>query len=508
MKKCFSKKFLNCIFLGIFVIVWLFMSFWSLLYASGDDFDYRREPELNINWGNDVVTLESRDQTFIYTIIQLIPEWAENIVFENVLEDELEVVSVDVDIDNITPLIEWQKVMVMIEDPIELYNEEVRINIQSKIRENISDDVLFEKYGDTIVINTATVTIDNDVMDTNMVIVSFPKQEIYEPEIGSILVDKIWMDEDGSELVWPQGVSVEVIAEYGSKGIQTAILTAESPSVRFSSEEEEGGNRYVQEEGVEWYNVIIEQTEEGFKIINQKEPEPEVPETPEEPEPEVPETPEEPEPAVPTPPRIKSSSWGGSVHPKPITPESTQDPEPEHGSPEEERDMHQWAYDNWLTIYKPWEDAKFDHPLTRQQMAKISSIFWAKFLNQKADDSEWKIMECSQYKDLSKLKWEMRWYVIQSCLLWNMWYHYDNVNYIPRFMPYKGVSVAEASVILSRMAWWDKYIKTPKQWYQWHMQAVYDHGLIDDISDPKKEITRWEAFLMMYRLDKLMKKSS
>ena len=166
--------------------------------------------------------------------------------------------------------------------------------------------------------------------------------------------------------------------------------------------------------------------------------------------------------------------------------------------------MHQRAYENWLTIYAPWDDAKFDKPLTRQQMAKISSIFWTKFLNQKADDSERKIIECSQYKDLSKSKWEMRWYVIQSCLLWNMWYAYDGVNLIKKFKPYDKLSVAQASVILSRMAWWDKYILDSKQRYQWHMYAVYDHELIDDISDPSRVITRWEAFTMMYRLSQLM----
>ena len=180
-------------------------------------------------------------------------------------------------------------------------------------------------------------------------------------------------------------------------------------------------------------------------------------------------------------------------------------PSPQNDKESELFDMHQRAYDNWLTIYKPWEKAKFDQPLTRQQMAKISSIFWANFLNQKADDSEWKVYECSQYTDLHKSKWEMRWYVIQSCLMKNMWYHYDNERYIAKFMPYKWVSVAEASVILSRMAWWDKYIMTPKQWYQWHMYAVYDHGLIDDISNPQREVTRWEAFMMMYRLSLLMK---
>ena len=166
--------------------------------------------------------------------------------------------------------------------------------------------------------------------------------------------------------------------------------------------------------------------------------------------------------------------------------------------------MHKRAYDNWLTIYKPWEDAKFDQPLTRQQMAKISSIFWSSFLGQQADDSEWKIMECSQYSDLDKSKWEMKWYVVQSCLLWNMWYQFDNIHYIAKFKPYDKLTVAQASVILSRMSRWDKYILDSKQRYQWHMKAVYDHGLIDDISDPSKVITRWEAFLMMYRLSQMM----
>ena len=167
--------------------------------------------------------------------------------------------------------------------------------------------------------------------------------------------------------------------------------------------------------------------------------------------------------------------------------------------------MHQRAYENGLTIYAPWEDAKFDKPLTRQQMAKISSIFWAYFLGQEADTSEKKVMECSQYKDLSKSKWEMRWYVIQSCLLWNMWYAYDGVNLIKKFRPYDKLTVAQASVILSRMAWWNTYVISPKMWFEGHMYAAYDYGLIDDISDPSRIITRWEAFMMMYRLSQLMK---
>ena len=193
------------------------------------------------------------------------------------------------------------------------------------------------------------------------------------------------------------------------------------------------------------------------------------------------------------------------------------DPEPTHGSADDERpdedisqpedneedDVHAWAYKNGLTRYANMKDARFDDPLNRAEMAKISSIFDTNFLGRTPDES--KESECSSYPDIQKMKWDLHYFVVQSCELKNMWYHYDNERYIPKFMPYKGVSVAEASVILSRMAWWKKYIIGPEKWYQWHMYAVYEHVLIDDTSDPWRHITRREAFTALYRLDKLLK---
>ena len=211
------------------------------------------------------------------------------------------------------------------------------------------------------------------------------------------------------------------------------------------------------------------------------------------------------------------------------------DPEPTHGSADDERpdedchpsaddwtgdiqnpsddipeneggeifDVHKWAYLNWLTKYANIKDARFDDPLNRAEMAKISSIFDTNFLGRTPDES--KEAECSSYPDISKMKGDLHYFVVQSCELSNMWYEYDNVNYIPNFMPYKSVSVAEASIILSRMTWWKKYIIDEWHWYQWHMQAVYDNGLIDDNRDPFRSITRREAFTALYRLDKMLK---
>ena len=171
-------------------------------------------------------------------------------------------------------------------------------------------------------------------------------------------------------------------------------------------------------------------------------------------------------------------------------------------------DVHKWAYENWLTRYANINDARMNDPINRAEMAKISSIFDINFLWKTPDES--KEYECSQYSDISipDLWEELRYFVVQSCELWNMWYSYDNMNYISDFMPYDPLNVAQASVILSRMAWWKRYIIGPEMWYQWHIYAVYDNALLDDTSDPWRHITRREAFTAFYRLDNLLNKTN
>ena len=166
-------------------------------------------------------------------------------------------------------------------------------------------------------------------------------------------------------------------------------------------------------------------------------------------------------------------------------------------------DVHKWAYENWLTKFGDINDARMNDPITRSEMAKISSIFDTNFLGKTPDES--KESECSSYPDIQNMGGDLHYFVVQSCELWNMWYSYDNENHIENFMPYNPLNVAQASVILSRMAWWKKYIISPEKWYQWHMYAVYEHVLIDDTSDPWRHITRREAFTAFYRLDKLLK---
>jgi hypothetical protein len=162
--------------------------------------------------------------------------------------------------------------------------------------------------------------------------------------------------------------------------------------------------------------------------------------------------------------------------------------------------VQEWSYKNWLTKYSNVADARLWDSLTRSEMAKLSSIFATKVLWKMPDESKQNF--CSQFADLWKLNTEMKSYVIESCELWYMWYQSNGIDALVKFRPYSPVTVAEASVIVSRMLRWNQNAADGNEWYKWHLYAAYNHGLIDDIRNPFRNITRWEAFEMFYRTSK------
>ena len=161
-------------------------------------------------------------------------------------------------------------------------------------------------------------------------------------------------------------------------------------------------------------------------------------------------------------------------------------------------DAYKWAYANGLTKYANMADARLEDPLNRQEMAKISTLFATKFVDKSPNTK--KRTSCSQYSDLWKVTSDMEEFIIESCELGYMWYRANGVDYLERFRPYTPVSLAEFSIILSRIMWWNRYAISEKQWYQWHLHAVYENNLIDNITKPFENITRKDAYLMLYRL--------
>ena len=159
---------------------------------------------------------------------------------------------------------------------------------------------------------------------------------------------------------------------------------------------------------------------------------------------------------------------------------------------------HQWAYSKWLTKYRTSSEARMDDPLNRSEMAKIVTIFATEFLDKVPDEKKKEF--CSQYSDMWKVEDDMKLFISKSCELGYMWYESNGVDALERFRPYTPLTVAEVSTILSRMVRWNENAMNGKDWYKWHLYASYNYWLMDDIKDPKRNITRKEAYAMLYRL--------
>lgn len=188
------------------------------------------------------------------------------------------------------------------------------------------------------------------------------------------------------------------------------------------------------------------------------------------------------------------------AEPKPVVPWKWANSTGKVNSNQELFDAYKWAYDNGLTKYANMSDARMDDLLNRQEMAKISTIFATKF--QWETPNEKKRNDCSQYPDLWKTTKDMQEFIIQSCELGYMWYRANGVDYLERFRPYTPVSVAEVSIILSRIMWQNKYAISENLWYQWHLHAVYENNLLDNITKPFDYIARKDAYVMLYRISK------
>ncbi|MBQ9057838.1 MAG: MucBP domain-containing protein, partial [Atopobiaceae bacterium] len=141
----------------------------------------------------ELVSLETRPEVFTYTVSQVIPGGAVNVVFSDTLEDVLEVVGMPtLNVPGAEVKVDGQVVTATIADATSLATQTVTLTINAKLRDGVTDAQLIEAYGnDEQVPNKATVTIDGTPNVTNEVLVT-------PPPVGSVIVK--YITEDGTIL--------------------------------------------------------------------------------------------------------------------------------------------------------------------------------------------------------------------------------------------------------------------------------------------------------------------
>ena len=171
----------------------------------------REDPEKKVNDKKELFELESRPDTFTYTVSQAIPEGAKNVVFEDTLEDVLEVVGTpSMNCNDAVVSVNGNKVEATIEDASSYVGQTLTLTIVAKIRDDVGDADLIAKYGSTTVPNKAVVTINDIPRTTNEVKVVPP---VEDKEIVKTVNNAQHADLDAADEVFTYDIEVYVPAD-------------------------------------------------------------------------------------------------------------------------------------------------------------------------------------------------------------------------------------------------------------------------------------------------------
>lgn len=156
------------------------------------------------------------------------------------------------------------------------------------------------------------------------------------------------------------------------------------------------------------------------------------------------------------------------------------------------KDAYDWAYKNEITTQSTIEKANMQWKITRAEMAKMISNFSKNILWDEVDASK----KCS-FTDIEKLDSSLQTAVIESCQLGLMW------QWVEKFRPNDPISRAEFWTVLSRALRWDK-----NEWwsiyYENHLKALQQAGIMNNISNPKMSEIRGYVMLMLMRSSSLL----
>jgi len=155
---------------------------------------------------------------------------------------------------------------------------------------------------------------------------------------------------------------------------------------------------------------------------------------------------------------------------------------------QEQIEAYNWAYQNWITTQSTIEAANLEWNITRQAMAKMISIFAKEFLWKTPDISK----SCA-FID-SNITPDLVQYVTESCQLGLMG------QWVSSFRPTDPISRAEFWTILSRALWWNTYESNWGEYYIWHLNALKEKWIMNNISSPKERLEkRGNVMIMLMR---------
>jgi hypothetical protein len=139
----------------------------------------------------------------------------------------------------------------------------------------------------------------------------------------------------------------------------------------------------------------------------------------------------------------------------------------------------------------------FDY-ITRAEMAKMITVYAKSFLQKRPDIS--KFSQCSAFSDMREVNTELQGFILQACELGLMGYYANGVEVQPAFRPNDKITRAEVGTLLSRLLWGNTYAGDEEHWYEGHLDALREEGIMKLIEVPMMWELRGNMFIMLMRM--------
>ena len=155
---------------------------------------------------------------------------------------------------------------------------------------------------------------------------------------------------------------------------------------------------------------------------------------------------------------------------------------------QEQQEAYQWAYKFGITTQPTIEAANLDWKVTRQAFAKMVVNY--------LENAVWVKQTVSNYcsfPDENKITNDLRPYARKTCAYKIMWSDWKS------FKPTDPVDRAQLWTVLSRILWWEEYNSNGKWYYIYHLNALKQSGIMNNINNPQAYAKRWDVLVMLKR---------
>ena len=159
---------------------------------------------------------------------------------------------------------------------------------------------------------------------------------------------------------------------------------------------------------------------------------------------------------------------------------------------EEQVTAYEWALEKGITTINDIEKARLTDGLTRAELAKMMSQYMTKVLWKTPVDAE-KV----EYFDVNESLGDLADYIQTAYAYKIMWINADGTP-IKKFNPNGKVTRAEYATVFSRVLFGDKYNKSEWNYYEDHLNALKEAGILTNTTPTIQEVRGW-VMLMMYR---------